>query len=341
MQAVRGLGISSNWLLADREGRIAYQQAGLMPRRKGSGMLPLPGWDPANDWDGFVDPAELVHELDPPAGVLATANENRNRPGFPPAINAAMGRYRVDRILELLGDREDLGVADMKAIQTDLYSLQAERFLAMLAPVLPDTPEAARLRQWDRRYDVDSRGAVVFEHVYAELQREVFGRGLFGEPLWEYMLRETSLVADYYDLFDRALLGDDPLWFGPNKAALLRRVVADALATAPRGRWGDDRGIVMTNVLFAGKLPRFVGVDYGPIELPGNRATIVQGGLFRAHGRLTSFAPSWRYVTDLHRDTMFTVLPGGPSGSRLSPLYLADLPRWQAFDYKRTDLESD
>ncbi len=341
MKAVRGIGISSNWLLADRDGRIAYQQGGIMPRRKGSGLLPLPGWDPDNDWTGFVDPAELVHDLDPPSGVLATANENRNRPGFPAGINASMSSYRVERILGLLGDREDLGIADMKAIQVDLYSLQAERFLEMLAPVLPDTPEAARLRQWDRRYDVDSRGAVVFEHVYAALLREVFGRNLFGEQLWDHLERQTSLLADYHAFFDAVLFGEDPLWFGPSKPALLRRVVADALAHAPRGRWGDDRKIVMNNVLLAGKLPRFTGVDYGPIELPGGRATIVQGQIFRAHGRLTTFAPSWRYVTDLGRDAIYTALPGGPAGSRLSTHYLTDLPRWQAFDYKRTALESD
>jgi penicillin amidase len=340
MKAVRNLGISSNWVLADRDGRIAYQQGGMLPRRKGSGMLPLPGWEAANAWSGFVDPAELACELDPPAGVIATANEDRNRPGFPAGINAAMGPYRAERILALLGDREDLDVVDMKAIQVDLYSRQAERFLAMWEPVLPDTPEAARLRQWDRRYDVDSRGAVVFEHVYAALLREVFGRGLFGEPLWDFMISETSLLADYYDAFDRVLLGDDPLWYGQSKTALLRRVVGEALASAPNARWGDDRGFVMTNVLFAGKLPRFMGVDHGPIELPGNRATVAQGALFRAHGRLTSFAPSWRYVTDLGRDAMFTALPGGPAGSRLSPLYLADLERWQSFAYKRTELDA-
>jgi penicillin amidase len=341
MKAVRGLAISSNWLLADRDGRIAYQQAGLMPKRRGSGMLPLPGWDPANDWTGFVDPAELVSELDPPSGVLVTANENRNRAGYPAAINAAMSPSRAERIAQLLGDRQDLGVPDMKAIQSDLYSLQAERLLAMLKPVLPDTPEAARLRQWDRRYDVDSRGAVVFEHVYAALLREVFGREMFGEPLWDHLVRETSLVADYFGFFDDVLHGENPLFFGPSKMAVLRRVVNDALADAPRGRWGDERRIVMTNVLLGGKLPRFTGVDHGPIELPGGRATIVQGSLFRAHGRVTTFAPSWRYITDLGRDAIFTALPGGPSGSRLSSLYLNDLPRWLAFDYKRTDLGSD
>ncbi len=71
-----------------------------------------------------------------------------------------------------------------------------------------------------------------------------------------------------------------------------------------------------------------------PIELAGNRATVVQGGVLTAHGRLTTFAPSWRMVTDLASDEAFTALPGGPSGSRFSRYYCNDLQRWLDGEYK-------
>ena len=45
--------LASNYLLADVEGNIGYQQAGMIPLRPAStGLLPLPAWDSANHWTG-------------------------------------------------------------------------------------------------------------------------------------------------------------------------------------------------------------------------------------------------------------------------------------------------
>ena len=95
---------------------------------------------------------------------------------------------------------------------------------------------------------------------------------------------------------------------------------------------------MLHNILFAGKGPRLLvrllGVDRGPISLQGNRATIVQGAIYRSHGRLTTFAPSYRYIADLHTDEAHTALAGGPSGRILSKWYAADLSRWLRWQYK-------
>ncbi len=74
---------SWSWLLADRGGSIGFQMSGKMPlRRPGvSGLVPLPGWDPANDWRGFARPEDLPRALDPPEGFLATANDDLNALG--------------------------------------------------------------------------------------------------------------------------------------------------------------------------------------------------------------------------------------------------------------------
>ena len=91
---------------------------------------------------------------------------------------------------------------------------------------------------------------------------------------------------------------------------------------------------MMKNVFFDGRLPRWLGFDHGPIELPGNRATVVQGGIFTSHGRQTTFTPSWRFITDLGQDHALTALAGGPSGRRFSRWYTTDISRWLEGDYK-------
>jgi penicillin amidase len=75
-------------------------------------------------------------------------------------------------------------------------------------------------------------------------------------------------------------------------------------------------------------------VDYGPFPLPGGRATIVQGPIFVTHGRNSTFAPSYRSVSDMGTDEVHTALAGGPSGRILSGLYMSDVARWLGFQYK-------
>ncbi len=344
-QIVREVAISCNWLLADRGGNIGYQQSGLLPDRSHSGLHPVPAWAERWRWRGLVA-AERLHSVsNPPDGFLATANNDLNPEEGPLVINLPMGSYRVDRIRTLLAQSESCTVEDMQRIQNDLYSLHAERLMAVLRPLLPDTFAGRLLAGWDCRYDCTSRGATLFETVYLALLREVFGKGLFGEEAWEATVSKTAVVADYYHLFDDVLLGDDASWYGEDgRKETFSRVLEEVLtevrldAISP---WGRSQHIMMKNVFFDGRLPRWLGFDHGPIELPGNRATIVQGGIFTAHGRQTTFTPSWRFITDLGQDHALTALAGGPSGRRFSRWYTTDIDRWLKGNYKtlRADAE--
>jgi len=63
---LRNVEFSFNWVLADREGSIAHQMSGRIPRRRrGNGLIPLPGWDPAHDWDGYLAAEELPRVAQP------------------------------------------------------------------------------------------------------------------------------------------------------------------------------------------------------------------------------------------------------------------------------------
>jgi penicillin amidase len=342
---VREVAISCNWLLADREGNIGYQQSGLLPDRAHSGLHPVPAWEEEWRWRGLV-PADQLHSLlNPPEGFLATANNDLNPEHGPLVINLPMGSYRVDRIRALLGEGGACTLEDMQRIQNDLFSLQAERFMSVLGPLVPESFAGRLLAGWDCRYDCQSRGATLFETVYHALLKEVFGKGLFGEEVWDATVSSSAIVADYYHLFDDILLGDDPSWFGEDsRSELFTRILEEVLtqvsleAISP---WGSRQQIMMKNIFFEGRLPRWLGFDHGPIELPGNRATVVQGGIFNAHDRQTTFTPSWRFITDLGDDRALTALAGGPSGRRLSKWYKTDINRWLNGDYKTLSADED
>jgi penicillin amidase len=326
-----------NWVLADRAGRIGYQMSGLMPvRRAGSrGLVPLAGWMAENDWKGFVDPADLPRAIDPPEGVFVTANHDLNAFGRAAPINMPMGPHRAERIASVLSSARNLAAEDMRRLQLDLFSPHAQQFMTVLRPLLPQTEQGAILREWDLRYDVDSRGAFLFEQFYHALRRDVFGRGM-GPDVADHLLRETGIFADFFANFDRVLLAETSTWFGEeSREAIYRRVAAEVLNIAPR-RWGDVQKLPLTNILFQRRLPRWLGFDRGPIELPGGRATVQQGQIYRSGGRATSFVPSYRMVTDLAEDVIHTTLCGGPSDRRFSRWYCSGLAAWLAGQPKQT-----
>ena len=109
----------------------------------------------------------------------------------------------------------------------------------------------------------------------------------------------------------------------------------------PRRPDKDGTGRAFVQGAFDGRLPRWVGFDHGPIELPGSRATIVQSGIFKSHNRQTTFTPSWRFITDLGEDWALTALAGGPSGRRFSKWYKNDIDRWLNGDYKTLSANED
>ncbi len=340
VEALHGFTNSFNYVIADRRGNIAYRQTGRLPRRRHSGLLPVSGWDEANDWDGFVDDRDLTSFCNPPEGFIATANDDTDRPGHPKTINLCMGSYRLERIRHLLGGNRLLTVDDMKRIQTDLFSPQAECLMARLRPLLPDTPAARVLAQWDLRYERVSRGATIFEEVLQALLEAVFGENVFGHRMWRSLRDETSVLHIYHHLFDGILLGpDSPCFFGTDgQDALYRRVLVRVLSginPATVRPWGTVQRFTMRNLLFGGRLPRLLGFDYGPVSLEGGRATIVQCGILHSHGREAGIYPSYRYITDLAAESVYSALAGGPSDRRFSGLYTTDVDNWLHGRYKK------
>ncbi len=335
MEHLGRLEPSFNWVLADRHGDIGYQMSGCMPvRREGwTGLVPLAGWDAANDWQGFVPPAELPRAHNPDSGFVATANDDLNHLGRAHPINLPMGPYRAERIAALLAARDDWTVADVEAMQMDVLSPHAERFMAILRPLLPVTPSADILRTWDCRYDPASLGATLFERCYRGLVREVFG-AVCGAEVMRHVTGETAILADFYYNLDRILLAESSVWFGDeSRDQIFARVIARSL-DGPLTTWGSEQRVMMKHLTLGGRFPVWAGFDRGPIVLRGNRATIHQGQVYRSGGRVTSFAPSYRLVTDFGETCAHTCLAGGPSDRRFSPWYTSELDDWLAGRFK-------
>src|SRR5690606_22888089 len=99
---------AQNVVYADRDGHIGYQATGRIPiRRSGStGLVPVAGWRPENDWTGSYVPYDALPSVrDPESGMVVTANQPVVDPagGYPYFLSDDSDYgYRSTRIAELL-----------------------------------------------------------------------------------------------------------------------------------------------------------------------------------------------------------------------------------------------
>ena len=92
-------------MYADVHGHIGYQAPGLIPiRRTGNGDWPVPGWDPAYEWDTNAVPFDaLPNVLDPEDGYVVTANQAVVGKRYPYYIGDSFDYgFRSQRIRDLL-----------------------------------------------------------------------------------------------------------------------------------------------------------------------------------------------------------------------------------------------
>ncbi len=335
MELMGALEMSMNWVFADAGGNIGYQMSGILPKRRSgvSGLIPLPGWEEKNDWKGFVPFSQLPRVYNPPEGFIVTANNDLNHFGKAAPINLSMGPYRAERIANLLKSKIPLTPDYMPQIQYDVYSLQAERYMKILTPLLPHGDEADILRNWDFKYDLNSKGAWIFENFYRELLRDVVGP-VFGHDVMDNLLGKTGIFVDFYSNFDAVLLSKKSGWFNKESRENIFRRALDRSLKMPIRSWGDRQNITMKHLLFGGKFPTFFGFDRGPVAVPGGRATPLQGQIYRSAGRETSFTPSFRMIIDFEKDGLKSNMAGGPSDRRFSQWYVSDLENWKKGKYK-------
>ncbi|MCJ7771527.1 MAG: penicillin acylase family protein, partial [Desulfobacterales bacterium] len=325
-----------SWVIADVKGNIGFQMSGNFPKKakNTSGLLPYFAWDLSQHWKGFISPDKYPKAFNPKSGFIATANQDLNHLGQVKTLSITMGSYRADRIAQRLQSKNNLTIEDMKDMHFDTYSIQAKAFMKIIRPFLPETRKGKILKNWDLNYDTKSKGAMLFERVYEELLKIVFGGNGLGSDVVNYCLTETPIFNDFYANFDQILLKKKSKWFGKLTQKEIYRQAIETALSSKAIPYGKYKKYYMTNIFFGGKLPKFLGFDYGPIKLHGSRATIPQGQIFMGGGRQTTFTPSYRIICDLAEDAIHTNIAGGPLDRRFSKYYTMGIKDWISGRYK-------
>lgn len=330
-----------NFVYADIEGNIGFISPARVPvRKKGKGWLPVPGWSDEYDWGDDVAFERLPATLNPPAGMIASANNKPDDRDDPFLAQDWIPPYRAERIKQLLEGKAVFTADDMATIQFDTVSLSARELLPLLSSIRLENEVPRRLAEqllrWDGRMDQGLTEPLVYSAWLRELTRALL------EP------RLGRLFNDYAGFRPEvvhSILKGYPEWCGGRSESRIRscvELIAHSFERAveflvarsgpPPWRWGAWHQAVYDHPLWS-KLPILserLGYRFG---IDGSADTINNSFLalrndsapFRSY-----FGSNLRMVVDLSdiEGARFMILPG-QSGNALSDHYGDLLDGWQ------------
>ncbi len=174
-----------NIVMADTSGNIAFQVAGVAPKRtlyQGLyGIAPAPGWDRQYDWSSYIPFDQLPASTNPAEGWLASANQQILADNNPNPLTADWELpFRYDRIKQLLGAQNKHDLNSMRAMQGDTLSLGAMPLLALFKGVQSNHPLSNSAKQITNTFAgemvANSAAPTIFNAWADQLTRLLFSR---------------------------------------------------------------------------------------------------------------------------------------------------------------------
>lgn len=333
-----------NLTVADAGGAIAMYLTGRTPtRRTGDGSLPVPGWDGAHDWTGFVPFEAMPHVEAPASGMVANANNRPAPAGAGVFLGADWNRdWRFRRIGQMLAATPRHDAAGFAAMQADTLSLFALEVLPALraAPRPAGAAGAAQdlLAGWDGRVAADRPEPLI---LHATLGR--FGRALLagaGVPENAWRASAEFLAQVLTDpAAGRAWCGTGGC--GPALSAAMAQAVADlAPVHGPdpaAWRWGAAHPARFEHPVLR-FLPWIGDRIRVSVPAPGDGETVRRAGSRGESGGIFAnvHGAGFRGVFDLaDPDGAYGVIATGQSGHPLSAHWSDLTGRWLAGEVLR------
>jgi penicillin G amidase len=341
---------SQNLVYADTAGNIAYQAPGRIPVRSGhDGTVPVPGWTGIADWERFLAFDELPYTLNPASGMIVTANQLVLPPGSTPFLHVDVSAgQRGGRIVELLGDRDDLTLDDLAAIQLDNHNTNAATLVPYLLALPSDDPAVTTVQQlllgWDHQDDADSAPSAAFNATWRALLARTFHDEL---PEWAWPSgggRWWEVVRGLLTDPDSAWWHDDTLASRQTRDDVLLLAMADAYAELiallgddpDAWRWGSIHTLTLTHATFGssgiGPVERLF--NRGPLETSGGTDIINSNSWSAVDGYEVNWVPSMRMLMDLSDlDAGRWIHLTGQSGRPFHRHYIDQAVRWRDGGY--------
>ena len=360
-EAARGfVSVSQNIAYADVDGNIGLQTcAGIPIRKKGDGLMVVPGWTGEYEWEGIVPFEERPYSFNPSTGTISSANNKTTDEAYPHHISYWYAlHYRIDRIREMLNSKDKLSTRDFMRMHTDYQSVMVRDYLPGLLKVVhahrgeltpSETGALNLLRTWSGSMEASEAAPAVFDHFYVTLVRNLFldemGDSLFTEysrssylsryaadKIWE---NHGGIWVDNIKTKGTKETLEDIIWM------TFQDVVADLedkLGNDPQSwEWGDLHTLALSHPLGSVKmLDRVFHLNGESYPVPGSFHTVCPFAYSLANPYSVNHGASQRHIYNLADwDKSYVILPTGSSGNPASPFYLNQTEMYLKGDYRK------
>ncbi|MBT3385224.1 MAG: penicillin acylase family protein [Prolixibacteraceae bacterium] len=336
--------VSQNVVYADVAGNIGLQTCAGVPMRAGSGIQIYPGDTSKYDWTGLVPFEELPFEFNPERGYVSSANNKTVPADYPHYISHWFAvPDRINRIREILDEKEKLGIEDFQEMHKDVTSMQAKKFVpGFLAALTSETnwdgtQSAAlqKLKSWDFALTRDSQAASVYEILYRKtcenLIKDDLSTGLFKALKGERMLLENLMI--------NVLANETSEWIDDKNTPEIetfdmivvrsfKETVSDLSAELGPNiddwSWGKIHTFTLNHPLgVVSTLDKILNLNKGPFEVPGSYHTVCPYSYSYNNLYKVNHGASHRHIFDVNNwDASKTIIPTGTSGIPASDYYL-------------------
>jgi penicillin amidase len=340
-EATRGWGIiDHNLVAADIHGSIGHQVRARVPcRPRESGWLPMPGWTGDYDWQGWIAHEDMPCIINPPSGLIATANNRVVADDHPDYLSTdCHPPYRARRILARL-KQAPFGPQDAAVLHADTLSPHAALFRDRLAALpTPDDQDAAALLDtllsWDGHMDAASIGAAAYAALRRALTSILAERSGLSKVTSHPFAAVAPGIAAQGQLWwalPTLLRNDDSSMLGGwDWTQALQAALVTASRTKPQP-WGEQHRPRLTHPLSAVFPQAAALLDPPSLPIGGDSDTVMATGIVPAAGPTATYGALSRYVFDVGNwDASRWVVFHGVSGQPGSPHYADQNPPWSA-----------
>ena len=338
------VSVNQNAVYVDVRGNIGLQSAIGIPIREGNRTLVYPGDTTRYDWKGLVPFEELPYTYNPECGYVASANCKTAPADYPYYISDwYILPYRMNRIVEMLKEKEKFSAEDFKRMQGDQKSKLAEKFIHYFLSHLasksdlsePEKTVYELMKNWDYTMLKERAEPLIFEKWYyltgvnlvkdqmdSLLLSQFVGQKIFFENFMENMrIAPSNAWAD--DIKTKSVTET----FGDIIGLSFQQTVGELsseFGADPAGwKWGNPHTITLAHPLSKVRiLDRVFNLNRGPYSVGGSFHTVSPYENPMNKYSEVKHGASERHIFDAGNwDRSLTVIPTGTSGIPASKHY--------------------
>jgi len=337
-----------NFMVGDAQGHIGWTILGRIPRRAGLGLVderrPMMAADCNSAWDGYLTSQEAPRVIDPPEGLIWSANHRMV--GGEMLAKIGQGRFdrgvRATRIRDLLKSEKTYDEAAMLKIQMENTALLLQQWRDRILSDLPDEVVLAQsdratfrnhIEKWSGRADAASIGYALLIECRLRLVSEILSPLVApirraemqaGREKPQFALRHIGLETPAW-----AILSQQPPHLLPSKynswQHLLLHAVDETIQNAAKlgwPTWGEVNRLQLSHP-FGAKIKFLRPWLSAPVIHSSGSLTDMP------HIQSPEFGASQRLAVFPGREGRGMMqLPGGQSAHPMSPHFLDLLQDW-------------